>query len=136
MKFLDTRTGQPPYHIEQNIPVDERMFWAPVVTTQPPWYDATTHRLDEGLPALEAGEWIQTWRLVPLSNEELRESADAADAELQAWAQAELDDTDKWFAADRAGRMAHEKFLVRSDYRAQLREIRRGNSKDRPARPK
>lgn len=45
--------------------------YAPVQPVTVPAHDAATHKAVEGAPVLVAGQWQQTWSVVPLSAQEL-----------------------------------------------------------------
>lgn len=41
------------------------------VVSVPPQYDESTHRVEEAAPQLVEGDWLQSWNVIPLTEEEL-----------------------------------------------------------------
>jgi hypothetical protein len=82
MQYINTDTGDYPVTLAQLkaahpltlFPSDfAEAFgdYAPVQPVTVPAHDAATHKAVEGAPVLVAGQWQQTWSVVPLSAQEL-----------------------------------------------------------------
>lgn len=82
MQFINTDTGDYPVtlaaikaaHPLTLFPSDfAEAFgdYAPVQAVTVPVHDAATHKAVEGAPVLVAGQWQQSWSVVPLSAQEL-----------------------------------------------------------------
>lgn len=132
MNHVNTSTGKPPYasdYMLARMSAKERALYAPIVPTRPPWYDSTTHKIEEGLPKKVKGEWLQVWNIAPRDKAEIEDMA-AAEAETRkAQALQLLAECDYMALADRA--MTDEQRI----YREALREVVRGNSADMPVKP-
>lgn len=138
MKYVNTSTGKPPYASDYMLarmgPL-ERSLYAPIAPTRPPWYDSTTHKIEEGLPENVKGEWLQVWNIVPRDKAEI-EAMEAAEVEARkAQALQLLAESDYRATADRWSMMPHEQQMAWADYREALREVVRGNKAEIPEAP-
>jgi hypothetical protein len=64
----------------------------PVRPTEQPAYDPMTQRVEEGTPALQAGEWVQVWTVTALTAEEVAAQQAALQDAIVAQTQQRLDD--------------------------------------------
>lgn len=76
-------------------PGDELMASFNVVRVQPtdfPAYDSMTQRIEEGQPVLSDGQWVQAWKVVPLTADEIAQQQRALQDAIVAQTQQRLDD--------------------------------------------
>lgn len=86
MKFVDRRTGKPPFasiYMLNRMDDEERENFAPVVETRAPWCDKFQFA-QEADPQEVGGEWLQQWAVIDMSDEERQAIIDAEAAEAEA----------------------------------------------------
>lgn len=68
------RRDNPNVSFPRNIPAETLAEYDvyPVASTDQPAYNEATHKVVQGTPEIENGEWRQTWNVVPLTKEDLR----------------------------------------------------------------
>lgn len=106
MKLINVPAGVYPYSLEKLradnpgtsfplvMPSDrlaEFGVFSVTETPQPP-FNPSTHKLVELLPVNQAGQWVQVWDLVPLTDDELAQAAKLLQQQIIDATQQRLDD--------------------------------------------
>lgn len=83
-----------------------------VAQANQPTYDAATHRIEEGTPALIGGAWTQTWNVIALTADEVtqQQAQQAAKVEAQR-AEAYRTESDPLFFKSQRGEATHQEWL-------------------------
>ena len=90
----ELRKDNPQVSFPKN-PGDELMASFNVVRVQPtdfPAYDSMTQRIEEGQPVFSDGQWVQAWKVVPLTADEIAQQQRALQENIVAQTQQRLDD--------------------------------------------